>query len=236
MNMKQSQDHSPVPQKWIKIFLGINLFVLCSFLIWELGGPALKSDKEMNITREQDDAIVKKFLDKNPEPKDLTGTLGPELHYTINATIQDKWAHFSFSKGTVFYKEKIDKDSLDWDIAFRRAKIVTNGGATNPKGKAEVGSIKTGGLLSVKSASNIKFQPDFTTQNIVESKNPVLDKWYKYDFWTHRLTPKNEVYVARTAKGNYVKFQIVDYYCRHVAGCFTLKYVYQGTGSDSFSG
>ena len=235
METKQPQGHSPIPQKWVKIFLGINLFVLCSFLVWELGGPAIQGGEKMNVTREKDDVIVKGILDKNPEPKDLTGTLGEVLKYTVNATIQDKWAHFSFSQGTVFYKEFIDKDSLDWDIAFRRAKIVTNGGATNPKGKAEIASIRTTDFLSVKAVPKIKFQTDLTTQNIMEPKNPVLDKWYQYDFWTHRLTPQKEVYVLRTAKGDYVKFQIVDYYCRHIAGCFAMKYVYQGSGSTSFT-
>lgn len=236
MDTKQPQGHSPIPQKWVKIFLGINLFVLCSFLVWELGGPALKGGEEINITREKEEVIVKKFLDKNLEPKDLTGTLSPELQYTVNATIQNQWAHFSFSQGTVFYREFIDKDSLDWDIAFRRAKIVTNGGATNPNGKAEIGVIRTSDFLSITAVPNIEFQVDFTTQNISETKSPVLDKWYKYDFWTHRLTPHKEVYILRTAKGNYVKFQIVDYYCRHIAGCFVMKYVYQGTGSNSFTG
>ncbi len=215
----------------------INLLALVSFFVWQFSGPAIKSNEDMDIARAKEEAVIKQFLDKNPEPKDLTGTLGPELQYIVDATVLEKWAHFSFSKGTVFYNKKIAKYSLDWDIAFRRAKIVTNGGATNPDGKAEVASIKTGDFSSVASVpKNMEFQPDYTEQKIVETKNPVLDKWYKYDFWTHQLTPLNEVYVARTAKGNYVKFQIIDYYCGDVAGCYTIKYVYQGTGSDSFTG
>ena len=238
MNIKQPQKRSPVPEKtWVNLFLEITLFIFSIIIVLELVIPAIYGDEGTSATKVKDETVVKNYLDKNPEPKDLTGTLSPVLQYTVNATIQDKWAHFSFSKGTVFYREKIDKQSLDWDIAFRRAKIVTNGGATNPNGKAEVASIETGDFLSVKSVpKNAEFQQDLTTQNILETKNPVLDKWYKYDFWAHRLTPHKEVYVARTAKGDYVKFQILSYYCGQVSGCFTIKYVYQGTGSDSFAG
>ncbi len=236
MDTKQPKDHPPVPKRnWVNTFLVVNLIIMSLIIVWELVSPLAKSDEEKNVAREKDTVIVKTYLDKNPEPKDLTGTLGPVLQYTVDATIQDRWAHFSFSKGTVFYREKIDNVSQDWDIAFRRAKIITNGGSTNPIGKAEVASIKTGDLSSVEFVpAASEFQPDLTTQNILETKNPVLDKWYKYDFWEHRLTPNDEVYVARTAKGDYVKFKIIDYYCGHISGCYTIRYVYLGNGSDSF--
>jgi len=117
-----------------------------------------------------------------------------------------------------------------------RAKIVMNGGATNPNGKAEIASINTNDFLSVTAVPKIKFEADYTSRNIAETKNPVLDKWYQYDFWTHRLTPLKEVYILRTAKGDYVKFQIVDYYCGKIAGCYAIRYVYQGSGSTSFTG
>ena len=236
MDIKQTPEKSPPPQKWLKLFLGVNLFVLCSFLVWELTAPVFKTEEEMRIVEEAQEVVVKRTIDKNPEVKDHTGTLGPEIEITIDATVQDQWAHFSFATGKVFYKEKIDKNSLEWDIAFRRAKVVTNGGATNENGKAETAAIKTDDFLSVTHVPDIKFQPDMTTPNIAETKSPVLTAWYKYDWWTHRLTPQNEVYVVRTAKGDYVKFQILNYYCEHIAGCFTIKYVYQGSGSRSFTG
>lgn len=235
-NLEQVPDHKP-PSKWLKLFLTINLVGLIGFFIWEVMGPVAQSEEHLAEMKARQISFIQTALEKNLPPKDLSGTLSDTIIYTVDATVQANWVHFSFSQGTVFAQENISRDTLDWDIAFRRAKIITNGGDTNPKGKAEVATMKTYDFDSVTSAEvDSQFYADQVIDNPFEPKNLVLDKWYSYDFWTHHLTVKPNVYVLKTAKGDWVKMQILNYYCGTAAGCFKIKYVFQGSGSTSFTG
>lgn len=235
-NQEQVPDHAP-PSKWLKLFLTVNLVGLIGLFVWEVMGPLSSSDEHLADIHKRQAEFVAKAIEKNLPPKDLSGTLSGEIKYSLDATTQANWVHFSFSKGTFFAQETIAKDSLDWDIAFRRAKMITNGGDTNPKGKTEVAATNTSDFDSVTSAKiENKFYADVATDNPFEPKNPILDKWYIYDFWTHRLTVKPVIYVFRTVEGHWVKMQILDYYCGTAAGCFTFRYVFQGSGSFSFKG
>jgi hypothetical protein len=229
------------PPRFLKLFLAVNLAVLTGFFIWELGeweigGSAIPSEEELRKSGERAQEDVRAALAKNQPSRDLTGALGENMRHTIDATASNKWAHFSFSKGVVFYSEKIASDSLDWDLAFRRAKIISNGGATNPSGKGAVAVIGTDSFDSVTSVPQSGlFHADRIEGNPSEPKNPALDKWYKYDFWTHRLKPKEQVLAIRTADGHYAKLVILDYYCGDAAACYTVRYTYQGKDSASFA-
>jgi hypothetical protein len=46
--------------------------------------------------------------------------------------------------------------------------------------------------------------------------------------------PKREVYVVRTADGHHAKLKLLSYYCGEAVGCYTFKYVYNGTDNPSF--
>ena len=86
-----------------------------------------------------------------------------------------------------FLQVKIhDPTSLEWDLAFRRGKVISNGGATNKFGKAglvDLGDVQFETLLEVPQQNYVQ---DITTRT--ETENPVLLKWYKYNYLTHKLT------------------------------------------------
>lgn len=154
-----------------------------------------------------------------------TGTVGPLL-YTVDARSSEEWVYFDFSRGAAV---ETDMGSLDWDIAFRRHRMITNGGATNPRGRAGVIDL---GPVAIESALTL---PD--TGYVVderrgdEPRNPVLDAWYDYSWMSHTLQPADKAFALRTADGRYALIRFVSYYCPEAhSGCVTFRYRYRGDG------
>ncbi len=149
----------------------------------------------------------------------------------INASSEKDWAYFDFSRGAVV--EIHDPSSLEWDLAFRRGKVISNGGATNKFGKAGLIQMKESRFDAVAQVPSENYIQDTNTRT--ETENPVLVKWYKYNYLTHKLTPKKYVYALRTADSKFAKVQFKSFYCENKeTGCIKMVYVYQHNGSNSF--
>ena len=150
----------------------------------------------------------------------------------INASSEDSWVYFDFSRGEVVNIH--DKTSLEWDLAFRRSKVISNGGATNKFGKAgliDLGSLNFDQVVDVPFDNYI---PDMATRT--ETENPILLKWYRYNYLTHKLSAKPNTYAIRTANSKYVKVKFLDFYCTNKeTGCIKMQYVYQNNGSNQFT-
>ena len=150
----------------------------------------------------------------------------------INASSQDNWVYFDFSRGEVV--DIHDKTSLEWDLAFRRSKVISNGGATNKFGKAgliDLGSLSFDEVVDVPLDD---YTPDIATRT--ETENPILLKWYRYNYLTHKLSAKPNTYAVKTANSKYVKVKFLDFYCvNKETGCIKMQYVYQRNGSNQFT-
>ena len=150
----------------------------------------------------------------------------------INASSEDDWVYFDFSRGEVV--DIYDKTSLEWDLAFRRSKVISNGGATNKFGRAgliDLGSLNFDQVVSVPRDNYIQ---DMATRT--ETENPILLKWYRYNYLTHKLTAKPNTYAVKTANSKYVKVKFLDFYCTNKeTGCIKMQYVYQNNGSNLFT-
>ena len=213
-------------KKTLKYILIINLIIFIGsvvlvFYLSRLETPEIPSDIEK--------AVESKI--SNPEPNEAGENLTAEITYTINASSLKNWIYFDFSKGAVVNIS--DRVSSDWDIGFRRAKIISNSGASNPDGRGGIAAIENVELESVIEAPESGYMTDIS-KNALETENPAI-KWYFYNYMTHELKPKKNVYIVRTADGKYAKMQIIKFYCEGLAGCFTIKYVYQGNGSRKFT-
>ncbi|MGV7220530.1 MAG: HmuY family protein [Nitrospinales bacterium] len=183
----------------------------------------------VNIPKETTDedaisAVPEKQITTNSPLLDPKGVL-------INASSDKDWAYFDFSRGK---QVKIhDRSSLEWDLAFRRGKILTNGGATNKFGKAAILEIGEVDFDTVAEVPTDKYVQDVSTRT--ETENPALLKWYKYNYFTHKLTAKKAIYSVRTADNKYAKVQFMGFYCANdEAGCIKMKYVYQDDSTNSF--
>ena len=155
----------------------------------------------------------------------------------LDASDEQKWVYFSFEKGTVV--EVTNPRTTDnWDIAFNRYNIRTNGGVsgigevevvnTNSKDFASVTKVPADGYKKDEKVKEFgRPAPGQTQPSIIEvEKNPVISGtvqstdpkgWYNY------IPPKKGensphfeitkyVYVLKTVKGDkYVKIQLTNY-------------------------
>ncbi len=233
-NNPHSEKESKKALRWIKLFLGFNLLAFLGLMVWQMDGRPELSDEQKRIIEEREKKDIEEAVIKNRPPEDISGKVAGPFKYALDANSLTEWVHFRFATGDLFTAKDIDYDSLDWDIAFRRAKIVTNSGRAS-KGKTgvmAVDAVKFDSLLQVPDGGELK--EDLHDRSKAEPYSPILDKWYRYDFWTHRLTPLDRIYIIRTTKGAYVKFQILDFYCGAATACYTFRYAYQGDGGKEF--
>ena len=141
---------------------------------------------------------------------------------TLDASSPDDWSYFDFSVGSVVAAP----GPTEWDLAFRRFRIVSNGGVGFPgqAGALDLGEAPFDSLAAVPGEG-------YVTSSARDSTNAALERWYDYSWTSHVLVPKRRVYAVRTADGRYAKLQILGYYCEGARpGCVTFRYVYQGGG------
>jgi hypothetical protein len=159
-----------------------------------------------------------------PRPQVLGDTLVGPIVTTVDASDQRAWVRFQFSQASVV--EEVDP--LGWDLAFRRNRIIANGGP----GFAGRGGIRDVGEISFTEVVELPEEGYLPNRGVTDTLNPAIEKWYDYGFTTHLLTPKPRVYAVRTADGRYVKLAILSYYCPGARpGCLTFRWVWQGDGT-----
>ncbi len=185
---------------------------------------------------------------KEEEKKPLTSE-----SIVIDATSQTNWVYFSFENDTIVSISD-PANSLDWDIAFRRYMIITNGGKS-VKGQAgaylpDTIHTEEEAMQRILSVSDtITFITDDTvvvygynpanpavptiTKYVL---NPLLSNWYKRQDTPNgsMIVSRKYAYIFRTSKGKYAKFYIKNYYNDEgKSGYYTLVYKYQADGSRS---
>ena len=171
--------------------------------------------------------------DSNKEEEKKPANVKQEKN--LNAR-QEKWVYYSFEKNAIV--EVADpQNSLDWDIAFFAYYAKLNGGAS---GKGQAGVAKTEnkdfsapiatlpseyiqdvkGTMSYGNYPNLTEKEDtfstflsggFDTPTGYVSLNP-NNRQSSGGKWPSVYAPTKWVYVLKTAKGAFVKFQVTDFY------------------------
>jgi HmuY protein len=210
--------------RWIRLallampFLGLTTVFLAP---WLFPGPT-----------------VGNFTVTPPNPVAVGDRLVGPVRYTLEARASEQWTFFDFSRGAVV--EVPHQFRVDWDLAFQRHKILANGGATNPKGRGAIqnlGAVAFDEVLEAPAEGYVEDTIAAINPDTITTENLAIKAWYHYNFLTHILRPKPNVYVIRTADGKYAKMRLLSYYCDggQASGCFTIEYVYQGDGSRRFT-
>ena len=190
--------------------------------------------------------------DSNKEEEKKPANVKQEKN--LNAR-QEKWVYYSFEKNAIV--EVADpQNSLDWDIAFFAYFAKLNGGASG-KGKAGVAKVAgddfsapiatlpseyiqdVKGTMSYGNYPKLTEKEDtfstflsggFDTKTGFVSLNP-NNRRSNGGKWPSVYAPTKFVYVIRTAKGAYAKFQVTDFYNDKVqANCPSFQYILSEDG------
>lgn len=160
--------------------------------------------------------------------------VGPALvggTYTVDARDPSSWIFFDFSRRSVVR----DPGPLEWDLAFRRFRVVVNGGE---------GYAGEGGALRLEATPPPGEEMEVPGDGYLgtrgpldgDTDHPVLAGWYEYGWLTHLLTPRPTVFAIRTADGRHAAVRFLGYYCPGASpGCVTFRYVYRGDGGRRLS-
>ena len=179
---------------------------------------------------EEGQIAVKERKEEEPVAMQIGNLLNSRVT-TVNASSEKEYVYFNLQSGKVVRIH--DPSSLEWDLAFRRSEIITNGGASSKLGKAgliDLGAIEFDKVTEVPKDNYVL---DVSTRT--DTENPAILKPYNYNYLTHKLNAKKNVYAARTADNKFAKFQLLDFYCDNKeVGCVKIRFVYQGNGSNSF--
>jgi hypothetical protein len=206
---------------------GLVLSLCVSCLLWlvSCGGE----------TTHQADPTASIYKPTPPQPQEVGRRLVGPIVYTIDARSKEVWMYFDFSRGAVVPVQDPKVD--EWDLAFQRYVIKTNGGATNPAGHSALLALEKHDFATLtRVPDDANFVSDVRPKNRLSSYNLLIDKWYNYSYLANVLAPKPVVYVVRTQDGKYAKLRILSYYCKEqVAGCLTFEYVYQGDGGTNLA-
>jgi hypothetical protein len=240
MNEPFNSVADPVPERLKKRKLWRNIFLLnlcVSFLLigifWLpaklvdlddfLGSPSVNVPGEGEMAQESDKKA-------EPEPASPSNLMTTHVT-TVNASSEKDFVYFDFSSGKAV--KILDSSSLEWDLAFRRGKVISNGGASSRLGQAGLINLGDVEFDTVTSVPRDDYVQDAAAKT--ETENPVMTKWYNYNYLTHKLTAKKNIYAVKTANGKFAKFQFLSFYCDNKeAGCIKLRYVYQDNGTSSF--
>ncbi len=132
----------------------------------------------------------------------------------VDATSESDWTYVSFEKGVVA-RPTVPEESLDWDIAFQRYNVKTNGG-TSGKGQGAASELGDQELETTTTAQVSNWTVDAVIEDArtdeLRSMNGVLSGWYAYHFFKHELVSKYKLYAVRSADGRTALFKIHSYY------------------------
>ena len=148
----------------------------------------------------------------------------------IDASSYDDWVYFSFELGDILDISN-PGSSMDWDIAFKRNHVKTNGGLSGvgnacaivddtqswinesfesteqiTDGECQVDELIEGNIITYQGC----YDPN--THLFTDCvKNPALDNWGSFDSSYHFIINNYRFFVKR-ADGDYVKFWLMSYY------------------------
>lgn len=231
-----SEPKDPEKEKKRKMWRNLFILNLCISLVlmglfW-LPHKFVQLNKFLGSSSVEPSRNAPKFMDSNQEAKPQPPSHLKESRFAmINATSEENWTYFDFSRGKQV--DIFDQSSREWDLAFRRGNVLTNGGATNKFGKGGVLDLGEVDFDSVDQVPNRPFVADEATRT--ETKNEALAQWYKYNYITHKLTPRKHVYIVKAADGRYAKVQFLGFYCANKEpGCVQIRYTFQDNGTPNF--
>lgn len=211
---------------WSVLFIGTILLFSCS-------NDDDDDAFEQPLEEQPSEAVTPQSANQSPDE------VAPQLdvvNFTIDATSKEAWAYFSLAKGDIV--EVADPlNSMDWDLGFQRAKVITNGGVSGP-GKGGAVLLKDVEFDQVKEAPAGGYVVDSDENLAIVAQSE--EGWYIYtgppNHWI--LPLEKRVFVVQAADGTFAKVRFIGYYKdndnKKDSGFVTFEYVHQPDGSRNF--
>jgi hypothetical protein len=143
-----------------------------------------------------------------------SGKRDGSLSTATDATDDKSWQQFDLDTGREATSER------DWDIAFQRFKIKTNGGESG-SGGVYVVQLEGQPFDELDQAPSMGFAAD-APDSVGDAGDTDLDPdnvfnsgsadWYDYNVNNHTLKPKDITYVIASTEKRFFKFRIEAYY------------------------
>jgi hypothetical protein len=127
----------------------------------------------------------------------------------VDATSVEAWVYGDFETSAAV------TETDAWDLRFQRFHISTNGGISGNAGVEVVplNGVPFDALFIAPDTGYVSDAPDGDDANMdPDYAFEQGDGWYAYDQETHVLTPRELVWVVKTAGGSQIKLAIVGYY------------------------
>ncbi|MBI4821655.1 MAG: hypothetical protein HY791_35670 [Deltaproteobacteria bacterium] len=137
----------------------------------------------------------------------------------VDASKESEWIYLDLA--SLKEVEVTDRStSADWDLAFQRYRILTNGGVSGTKGMegaplpgasfAELASAPDNGwIVDRVDGEDTDTDPD----SVFNSAHATSETgWYTYDTNLHILSPARVVYVVKTVESEYFALEPIAYY------------------------
>ncbi|WP_224244579.1 HmuY family protein [Hyalangium gracile] len=130
---------------------------------------------------------------------------------TVNATSQTEWIGLDLDQR----RQASAAEDKQWDLAFQRFHIRLRGGV-HGAGAVEAALLPGASFAQVTQAPSAGYSTD-AADGADENSDPdtafeVGDGWYSYNPTTHKLAPREQLYVVRTDAGAFFKVQLLSYY------------------------
>jgi hypothetical protein len=107
-----------------------------------------------------------------------------------------------------------DFSSEAWDLAFRRTKLLTNSGVTNPSGPGGAYDLGEVSLEDATVPAAVSFAVDHLGgDDEDEPENEQVGHWYSYSFISHIVSTKPNTYLIRTGEAFDAVAFLDSYYC-----------------------
>ncbi|VAW09275.1 hypothetical protein MNBD_ACTINO02-1958 [hydrothermal vent metagenome] len=157
------------------------------------------------------------------DPDEVAEVTEDWILYTVDARSKTDWVLFDFEKGRVVEGEFT---APGWDVAFKRTKLLTNSGVTNPAGPGGAYGLGEVPLELASPPASVPFAVDsLGGEDDDEPGNIEAGKWYSYSFISHIVTTKPDTYLIRTGETRDALVQFDSYYCEdEESGCITFRY------------
>jgi len=148
-----------------------------------------------------------------PEPEPEPPVDAPDL-VEIDASDREAWVYVHLGVDGV---SQSNDDSTPWDVALKRTFFRTAGGASaDALGGARIAdsAVAYDDLEVAPTTGYVTdavLPPSGAPGSMESMGNGAFAEWYDYDPSTHKVTPKPQFYLLRTADGGYAKLMILSY-------------------------